>query len=348
MRIVSIRNLAGIALGLFIGMPQLCSAQAGAGTDRLPTCTGWSDCNSGRPVCTVGDEATSFWPSVVIADGTDGVSSDGRGRYIPGSAGVRGGVVQAMAAFLLDNPRDSVKNPRTLTVNLNRPVPGGGGVPLGIFTDSHDTGLYTTLPRVGDTLQNLHDIRVGQTVTAGQMNVLFHINGRFHVLQMGPQAFGNCHLPATLVNGAGTSSGTIHRAGPAKWAMDLPAGSVGRLFDISHTTEHAADKGLYYVHLRYEIGDDAAQTGVLAGRITNEGDNGPLGQAGVNVFLTNGTRVAGTVTRSDGSYRTPHVPVGTYQVRIHARGFSPHVATEVTIRVDQTATLNAALKPSGG
>jgi hypothetical protein len=38
------------------------------------------------------------------------------------------------------------------------------------------------------------------------------------------------------------------------WVMDLPAGSVGRLFDLSSTTQYAVDKGLYYLRLHYEIG----------------------------------------------------------------------------------------------
>jgi hypothetical protein len=102
----------------------------------------------------------------------------------------------------------------------------------------------------------LQNIRVGQTVTAAQMNVTFHINGRTHLLQMGPQPNGHCHNGGTtLVNGTGTSSGTIYRASPTKWVMNLPAGSVGRLFDVENTPEHAVDKGLYHVRLHYEIGN---------------------------------------------------------------------------------------------
>jgi tetratricopeptide (TPR) repeat protein len=84
------------------------------------------------------------------------------------------------------------------------------------------------------------------------MNVSFHLDGRFHLLQIGPQPFGHCH-GATRVHGSGTSSGTIYRASETKWVIDLPAGSVARLFDLSHTTLNAVDKGLYYVRLHYEI-----------------------------------------------------------------------------------------------
>jgi hypothetical protein len=40
-----------------------------------------------------------------------------------------------------------------------------------------------------------------------------------------------------------------------KWVIDLPAGSVGRLFDLYNTTQYAVDKGLYYTQLHYEIGN---------------------------------------------------------------------------------------------
>lgn len=40
-----------------------------------------------------------------------------------------------------------------------------------------------------------------------------------------------------------------------KWAVDVPAGSIGRLFDIYNTDQYAVDKGLYYTELHYEIGN---------------------------------------------------------------------------------------------
>jgi hypothetical protein len=31
-----------------------------------------------------------------------------------------------------------------------------------------------------------------------------------------------------------------------KWAVDLPAGSIGRLLDLYNTDQYAVDKGRYY------------------------------------------------------------------------------------------------------
>ena len=81
----------------------------------------------------------------------------------------------------------------------------------------------------------------------------FSLNGRLYLLQMGPQPNGHCH-DSTFMHGAGTSSATIYRASETKWVVDLPAGSVGRLFELDSSTEHAVDKGLYHIRLHYEIG----------------------------------------------------------------------------------------------
>jgi hypothetical protein len=164
-------------------------------------------------------------------------------------------VVVYVATLSFDKSSKSVKNPRKYTVNLTNPVPGGGGVPLGTITDGNDNNIEIQWHRVGDARQNLHNIAVGQTVTADQIDATFHINGRFHILQMGPQPYGHCHSAPTAVFGTGTSSGTIYRASETKWVIDLPPGSVGRLFDLYNTDQYAVDKGLYYTQLHYEIGN---------------------------------------------------------------------------------------------
>jgi len=154
---------------------------------------------------------------------------------------------------------DSSKTVRSFNVNLSTPVPGGGGVSLGTVSlpmgsrSARDWVLDAQWQMVGDTLQNMHTLAVGQTVTAAQMNIAFAINGRRHILQMGPQPVGHCD-GRTLVHGTGTTSGTIQRKSQTKWAMDLPTGSIGRLFDVQGGAERPVDMGLYYVHLHYEIG----------------------------------------------------------------------------------------------
>lgn len=201
-------------------------------------------------------DTTSLTGPTVIADFADGLSSDGRGPYVKGSDGVITSAVNN-AATLTMYSKAGVKTTRTYTVNMDNPVPGGGGVPLGIITDTEmfgGGGLMAQLLSPGDTLQNLHSIPVGQKVAAPQIFAAFRVQGRFHVLQFGPQPNGHCHGP-TLINGVGTTTGTILRVSRTKWAVDLPAKSVGRLFDVNDSKpELAVDKGLYYVRLHFEIG----------------------------------------------------------------------------------------------
>ena len=239
-----------------IGVWQVSMARGGGGGGGgggLPTCSGTSDCAAGPDVCT-GEDATATVAPTLITDYLNGLSSDGRGPYVQGTDGVAASVVVWLATLEFNKSSKSVKNPRKFTVNLSNPVPGGGGVALGNITDGNDNHIETQWYRVGNTRQNLHDIPVGQTVTANQIDVSFHLNGHFHVLQMGPQPYGHCHSAPTAVFGTGTSTGTIHRAGTTKWVIDLPPGSVGRLFDLYNTDQYAVDKGLYYMQLHYEIG----------------------------------------------------------------------------------------------
>lgn len=225
----------------------------GRGGAALPTCAGASDCAAGPFIC-VGEDPTVLVTPAVMTTLAAGISGDSRGAYVQGSDGVRYSVVGTAAMLTLD-PKKGLKNPRTYTVNLNSPVPGGGGAALGVITAGTDVNVETQWQQLGDARRSLHDIPVGQTVTANQIDVTFHINGRFHVLQMGPQAYGHCHGTPTQVNGIGTSTGTIFRASATKWVIDLPAGSVGRLFDLYNTTEYAVDKGLYYTQVHFEIGN---------------------------------------------------------------------------------------------
>jgi hypothetical protein len=240
--------------GMPLGLGPAVASRGGGGV-KLPTCSGSSDCAAGPLVCTGEDQTATVAPTV-ITDYSNGLSSDDRGPYVQATDGVGYSVVTTVATLSLDKASKSVKNPRLYTVNLDNPVPGGGGLPLGSITDgSGDINIEVQWYRAGDTRQNLHNIPIGTTVTANQIDLTFHINGHFHILQMGPQPYGHCHSAPTAVVGNGTSSGTIYRASATKWVIDLPAGSVGRLFDLYNTDQYAVDRGLYSTQLHLEIGN---------------------------------------------------------------------------------------------
>src|SRR5690242_18735828 len=103
--------------------PSTIAGAGGGGGTRLPTCTGANDCAAGPLVC-AGEDNTATSAPAVLSDYPNGVSSDGLGPYIPGIGGANPVVIWSV--FLsLDKASRSVKNPRTYTVNLNNPVPGG-------------------------------------------------------------------------------------------------------------------------------------------------------------------------------------------------------------------------------
>lgn len=255
MAIIKRSAVIGLSVVIGVGLTAMADHASGGGTSESSTSAGY---------CAPPPEPCKFPGSntvgpAVVADFPDGVSSDGRGPYLNGKDGVIDSRTGQEGALTIFDRTDTVRNIRSFSVNLNKPVPGGGGVPLGIVTSGNPSGFITQRGMVGDTVQNFMDIPVGQTEKAAMVHIAFHINGRFRVLQMGPQPSGHCFGTGTRVNGTGTSAGTITRVSGTKWIMDLPAGSVGRLFDIQGAQrvvdyEHAVDKGLYYVHLHYEIG----------------------------------------------------------------------------------------------
>ena len=220
---------------------------------ELPTCAGTSDCAAGPLTCIGEDQKASIGPTI-IANSPTGLTSDGRGAYNQWTDGVRHSIVMTFASMSLDDVQESIKNPRHYSINLSNPVRGGKGVPLGIVTAGANSNFEIQWHKVGQVRQNLHDIPIGQTVTAGMVDVTFHIGGRFFVLQAGPLPYGHCHAAPTRVDGTGTSSGTIYRASATRWVVDLPAGSVGRLYDLHHTDRYAVDRGLYYTDLHVEMG----------------------------------------------------------------------------------------------
>ena len=257
MAVATIKSAAFIALTLLVAARK---QDVERSMDRPAT-------SSGRECVFPGED--SILP-IVVADLSDGVSSDGRGPYINNKDGViqtRAGREGALVICLYDRKKrtcadsaEALNSVRSFTVNLSKPVPGGGGASLGTVGSRTAGAILAQRGMIGDTIQNLNTIAVGHTDAAAMLSISLRVNGRNHLLQMGPQANGHC-LDASdgvpgknLVHGTGTSTGTISRVSPTKWVIDLPQGSIGRLFDSENGPDHAVDKGLYYVHLHYEIG----------------------------------------------------------------------------------------------
>jgi hypothetical protein len=214
--------------------------------DETTTCdSGWGVC---RPTPQGGFPAIA-----TLSDGPYSIRSDGRGSYVHG---VDGATVWAgnvlVIVWLYPTPRDAV-NPRTVLVDLTKPLPGGNGTPLGIIAERSGEVHAQWYSEADKSQHNTVAIPDGTKVTAQQANVVFSINGVRHALQMGPQPLGHCFSDGSVMHGEGTTTATIERTTETQFVVDLPPGSIGRLFDIHLGEPNAVDKGLYNVSLRYVI-----------------------------------------------------------------------------------------------
>ena len=240
-------------------------------------CIGGGDCDSGANVCRAG-VPPKFGGTVTLSDAPFSVTSDGRGPYLHRKQGstVELGTSAALVFTSIHDPNSG--SLRSFAVDLNKPVPGGGGSPLGVLTvpsvisDDRATAAagdtsslrstYASLfaqwyTEPNQTVHSVTDIPVGTTVEAEQMDVNFTLNGVAHLLQMGSQPMWHCYTDKPRIHGDGTTRARISRPTANQYVLDLPTGSIGRLFDVHLLPANAVDRGLYYVSLHLVINAEA-------------------------------------------------------------------------------------------
>jgi hypothetical protein len=185
------------------------------------------------------------------------VTSDGSGPYTFGTSNIQTVSAGRAGVMVLGGDPAVGTRRRAIRVNLNHPVSDGGGKALGVVEDSThlEVAAQWKAEPYGDRRRAhvLADIPVGATVEAAQLDVQFHIDGVVHALQVGPQPIGHCFTDAPAISGEGTSRATISHPDEKTWIVDLPPGSIGRLYDVHLSYPHAVDKGLYRVALRFVI-----------------------------------------------------------------------------------------------
>lgn len=223
-----------------------------------------NNCGSGRSMC-FSTTASRGGPGFrfELSDAPYSVTSDGLGPYSYGTSNVVVTGASLAAVMQLGSTSADGSQARSIRVDLDHPVPGDIGAPLGLIVDNHDVEVgaqWYADPEVvagvatGRRLaHSVLDIPVGTHVTAELIAVQLHIDGVHHSLQMGRQPGGHCFSDGTAMFGTGTSLGTIFRADSTTWVVDLPAGSVGRLFDDHLSHPNAVNRGLYYVSLHFVL-----------------------------------------------------------------------------------------------
>ena len=238
------------------GAPETCAGGVGVGG-----CEAEQDLNE---VCKVKVKRLAARPShsggtFVLSDSAYSIRSDGLGPYRGGSGNVRltsGGVSNA---FVL--AERSPGPTRSFTVDLGHPVPTDIGAPRGTTNaDAMQKRPFSPagsnysleigfLYRNTDTTKFTGDIPVGSTVH-GSVFMNFYLNGLLHVLYAGPTGTAElCSTYGSAVYGDGTTAPTIFRASPTSWVVDLPPGSIARLFDSHREEKNAVNRGLYYLSM---------------------------------------------------------------------------------------------------
>lgn len=204
--------------------------------------------------------------SVVIVDSGYSIRSDGRGPYVRDSANVRIPPMGLVGGILLSPPRRG-ETGRSFYADLDQPVPGDIGKPLGVIRVDGSTpgkfmpagaNYFSELTAHANTdwdqrQYSLADIPVGGSIAVLQLDVDFYVKGVLHALQMGPQPYGHCYSAGTAVYGDGTTTGTVSRPDSTRWIIDLPRGSIGRLFENPTGDPTAVNRGLYYVSMQLII-----------------------------------------------------------------------------------------------
>lgn len=85
-----------------------------------------------------------------------------------------------------------------------------------------------------------------------------------------------------------------------------------------------------------------AQSGTIAGRVTQAEGGAAIGGAQIQVY-SGGTRVAAGQSADDGNYRVGNVPAGTYAVLVTRIGYSAKRTEGVVVTSGGTATVNVSL-----
>ena len=233
--------------------------------------TRWFVDNGGHQIgkCRVSEH--SYPPSPIaiqLEDTVEGapahLRSDGRGAYTSGIDGVLAHVVPLMELYAGGHPlrRPPPTPNRTVTYNLSRPVVGSGSQSLGVVPDARAAiAVFYRKDPGTDVILSPKEMAVGEEVRAARLELGVHLggegNGNLSTLSFGPFPRGYCEEALIVQTNAGTTQPMLKRTSSTTWLVDIPPGSIGRLwYDISGEASadgKTQDRGLFYFSGRFQF-----------------------------------------------------------------------------------------------
>jgi HEAT repeat protein len=134
---------------------------------------------------------------------------------------------------------------RYLIFDLDDPVEGSGAERLGIIEDERAQvhAFWKRIPRVA--ISTPITLPVGEEgLFSDRVELHLWIEGRRHIFQFGPWVQGEFLARPGAIHGEGTSRAQIQRPNETQFRITAPAGSIGRLWDMSDRA-NPVDRGLY-------------------------------------------------------------------------------------------------------
>jgi hypothetical protein len=208
------------------------------------------------PACTTSDPATVPMKTTVINTGNS-LQDDGKGLFVDGVDNDSVLDMNAFALFTFDRNKPDSRTLRSISVDLDKPVPGGGGSPMGVFRNpiaeklpagDNRGGVFASYWRLdsNNRVYAVRDIPLGQTVDSErtQIWITSQFDGKRYGLQMGPWS-SKCE-PFAELRTAGTTKAKITRTGANSYTIFAAPGSIASLSDVTDQ-RHPIGIGLYFI-----------------------------------------------------------------------------------------------------
>ena len=183
--------------------------------------------------------------SATVINNGNLIQSDGLGDYVDGKQYAQVVLYYALNVFPFRSTKPNATPTRSLVVDLNHPVAGGGGSPLGVIKTRSGIHTYWYLDS-NKLVHSVQEIPVGTTFYS-DLTAVFVTNpadGKVYIIQMGPWSWDVCENSGP-VSTAGSTRAIVTRTGMKTWSTSAPSGSIGMVSDITNPA-NPIPVGLYY------------------------------------------------------------------------------------------------------